>query len=151
MYPTKAIRNELGNRQLPNLRERIFLMTKDGKGLQMLPNIQMKPDELNFCKSIYDLIQQARHTLGRSINTTMTMTYFEIGRRIIEKEQQGEKRAQYGKRILKDLSDYLTANLGKGFSVENLKLMRRFYSVYSKNTIGQSTITQFVRKDTSYD
>ena len=73
----------------------------------------------------------------------MTITYYEIGWRIIEKEQQGEKRAQYGKRILQGLSDYLTTNLGKGYSVENLKLMRRFYTVYSENTIGQSQITQF--------
>jgi len=73
----------------------------------------------------------------------MTITYYEIGRRIIEKEQQGEKRAQYGKRILQGLSDYLTNNLGKGYSVENLKLMRRFYAVYSESLIGQSPITQF--------
>ncbi|MCL2079488.1 MAG: PDDEXK nuclease domain-containing protein [Oscillospiraceae bacterium] len=55
----------------------------------------------------------------------------------------GEKRAQYGKRILQGLSGYLTDNLGKGFSADNLKLMRRFYVVYSKTVIGELSITQF--------
>jgi predicted nuclease of restriction endonuclease-like (RecB) superfamily len=99
--------------------------------------------EIDFFKSVCDLIRQARRSVEKNINTTMVTTYFEIGRRIIEKEQQGEKRAQYGKRILKGLSDYLTENIGKGFSVENLKLMRRFYTVYSGAEIGQSVITQF--------
>jgi predicted nuclease of restriction endonuclease-like (RecB) superfamily len=73
----------------------------------------------------------------------MVVTYYEIGRRIVEREQHGEKRAQYGKRTLHGLSRFLTANIGKGYSVENLKLMRRFYMVYSENQIGQSPITQF--------
>ena len=73
----------------------------------------------------------------------MTITYYGIGRRIVEKEQQGEKRAQYGKRILQGLSEYLTANLGKGYSVENLTLMRRFYMTYSEKAISQSPITKF--------
>ena len=74
----------------------------------------------------------------------MVITYFEIGRRIIEKEQQGAKRAKYGKKIIQGLSDYLTKHLGKGYSIENLKLMRRFYVVYSTVTpIGESVITQF--------
>ena len=99
--------------------------------------------EINFFKSVCDLIQQARRTLEKNINTAMVATYYEIGRRIIEQEQQGEKRAQYGKRILQGLSEYLTANLGKGFSPDNLKLMRRFYTVYSGFPIGESVITQF--------
>ena len=73
----------------------------------------------------------------------MVVTYYEIGRRIIEKEQQGEKRAKYGKRILQGLSEYLTDNLGKGYSVENLTLMRRFYTVYSQSQNSQSPITNF--------
>jgi len=105
----------------------------------LIPNLT----ELDFFKSVYNLIRQARRSLERSVNTAMTVTYFEVGRRIIEKEQQGEKRAQYGKRVLHGLSDYLTANLGKGYSVDNLKLMRRFYVVYSENRIGESPITQF--------
>jgi|GEM_PF-975555 len=118
-------------------------MAENGQELQTLLNMPVESDELEFFKSIFDLIQQARRSIERNINTAMTITYYEVGRRIIEKEQQGEKRAQYGKRIIKGLSGYLTDNLGKGFSVENLKLMRRFYTIYSEPQIGQSPITQF--------
>ena len=104
---------------------------------------ESESNELEFFKSVCELIQQARRSVEKAINTTMTVTYFEIGRRIIEKEQQGEKRAQYGKRILQGLSDYLTANLGKGFSLENLRLMRNFYFIYSSDEISKSPIGKF--------
>ena len=71
----------------------------------------------------------------------------EIGCEVLELgyfiEYNGKERADYGKHILKDLSNYLTENYGKGFSVENLKLMRRFYNVYSKDEIGETVFTQF--------
>lgn len=118
-------------------------MDDSGQELQRLTSIFAESDDHRFFKSVYDLIQQARRSLERNINSAMTVTYYEIGRRIVEKEQHGEKRAQYGKQILQGLSDYLTTNLGKGYSVENLKLMRRFYVIYSGNQIGQSPITQF--------
>ena len=118
-------------------------MDENEKMLQPTQANLPESEELDFFISIYDLIQQARRGMERAINTTMTVTYYEIGRRIIEKEQQGKKRAQYGKRILQGLSDYLTKNIGKGYSVENLKLMRRFYTVYSEAAFGQSPITQF--------
>jgi len=118
-------------------------MDENKNKLQPIESSLPEPGELEFFKSVCELIQQARRSVEKNINTTMTITYYEIGRRIIEKEQHGEKRAQYGKRILQGLSDYLTENLGKGFSVENLKLMRRFYVIYSKIQIGQSPITQF--------
>ncbi len=118
-------------------------MDDSGQELQRLTSILAESDDHSFFKSVYDLIQQARRSLERNINSAMTVTYYEIGRRIVEKEQHGEKRAQYGKQILQGLSDYLTTNLGKGYSVENLKLMRRFYVIYSGNQIGQSPITQF--------
>ncbi|MCL2289263.1 MAG: PDDEXK nuclease domain-containing protein [Bacteroidetes bacterium] len=100
-------------------------------------------NESDFFRSIAELIQYAKRNLEKQVNTTMVVTYFEIGRRIIEKEQQGAKRAQYGRKILQGLSDYLTAQLGKGYSVDNLKLMRRFYVVYAARAIGESLITQF--------
>ena len=100
-------------------------------------------DELDFFGSIAELIRQAVRSLGRAVNTAMVVTYYEIGRRIVEKEQRGARRAEYGKRIIEGLSEYLTAEIGKGYSVENIKLMRRFYTVYSENPIRQSVITQF--------
>jgi predicted nuclease of restriction endonuclease-like (RecB) superfamily len=115
----------------------------ESKELQAVPSGLAESGELEFFKSVCDLIRQARRNLERNVNTVMTATYYEIGRRIIDREQQGQKRAQYGKHILQGLSDYLTADLGKGYSPENLKLMRRFYAVYSENQIGQSAITQF--------
>lgn len=62
---------------------------------------------------------------------------------IVEEEQNGKQRAEYGKAILRELSECLTESLGKGFSVENLKLMRRFYMVYSQDQIGQKVSAQF--------
>ncbi len=73
----------------------------------------------------------------------MVYAYYEIGKSIIEEEQNGKERAEYGKYILSDLSRYLTEKFGKGFSVENLKLMRKFYTVYSKDMIGETVFTQF--------
>ncbi|MDR0581760.1 MAG: DUF1016 N-terminal domain-containing protein [Prevotellaceae bacterium] len=97
----------------------------------------------NFFEEVALFIQSSRQHIANQVNTTMVLTYFEIGKRIVEKEQQGAKRAEYGKYILQGLSDYLTANIGKGYSVENLKLMRKFYVIYSENQIGESLITQF--------
>jgi hypothetical protein len=62
----------------------------------------------------------------------MVLTYFEIGRRIVEEEQNGEERAEYGKEHIPDLSRLLTKEFGKGFSATNLKQMRTFYIIYQK-------------------
>ena len=101
-----------------------------------------KPDEAGFFRSVAELIRSARHHLEKQVNTTMVVTYFEIGRRIVEQEQQGAKRAQYGKKILQGLSDYLTATYGRGWSLNNLKMMRRFYTVYAERAIGESVFHQ---------
>lgn len=73
----------------------------------------------------------------------MVYAYFEIGRMIIEEEQNGKNRAAYGKQILQDLSEYLTAQFGKGFSVGNLKNIRQFYRVYAHDQIGETVFSQF--------
>ena len=112
------------------------------KTLQHLNKSLTKKDDNDFFQSIVDLIQYAKRNLEKRVNTTMVLTYFEIGRRIIEKEQQGAKRAQYGKKILQNLSDYLTLNIGKGWSIQNLRLIRQFYSVYSKSMIRQPTVSE---------
>ena len=70
----------------------------------------------------------------------MVRTYYEIGRSIVENEQEGSVRAEYGKEVLKNLSARLTANYGKGFSLTNLKQMRDFYLTYQ---IGQTVSDQF--------
>jgi len=82
---------------------------------------------------VTQLLSKARSEVVRSVNKTMVYTYFEIGRLIIEEEQHGKDRAEYGKSILKTLSDKLVKEIGKGFSVDNLENMRKFYFVYSKS------------------
>lgn len=77
------------------------------------------------------LLASARQSVVSAVNLTMVHTYFEIGRMIVEEEQQGKERAAYGKQVLKDLSERLTAKFGKGFSVDNLQNMRNFYKQYS--------------------
>jgi hypothetical protein len=73
---------------------------------------------------IRDLILSARHAAATTVNTLHVLTNFEIGRRIVEHEQKGTERAEYGKELLKELSERLTGEFGKGFSSTNLKLMR---------------------------
>ena len=97
----------------------------------------------NFFDKVLDILKNARKHAKMALNISMVYSYYEVGRMIIEEEQNGEQRAEYGKAILKELSKRLTESLGKGFSVENLKLMRRFYVVYSKDQIGQKVSAQF--------
>lgn len=79
---------------------------------------------------IRELILTARKTVARNINAIQVVANFEIGHRIVMYEQQGKKRAEYGKTLLKKLSVKLTKEFGKGFSQSNLEYMRRFYLLY---------------------
>lgn len=91
-----------------------------------------KPSNTNFFSQIVDLLQSARNNVVLTINQTMVTTYFEIGRKIVEEEQNGKDRADYGKSLLQDLSKVLTSEFGKGFSVTNIQQMRSFYLSYQK-------------------
>lgn len=73
------------------------------------------------------VIEEARHAAARSVNAAMTTTYWLIGQRIVEEEQQGAPRAGYGERLLKQLSRDLSRRFGRGFSERNLEQMRAFY------------------------
>lgn len=84
-----------------------------------------------FAKVI-ELLENARFHVVRSINQTMVLTYYQIGRMIVEEEQGGKERAGYGKQLIKGLSEALTKEFGKGFSQRNLEQMRQFYLIYSK-------------------
>jgi predicted nuclease of restriction endonuclease-like (RecB) superfamily len=81
--------------------------------------------------NVVTLLESARHATARSINAVMTTTYWEIGRRIVEFEQQGEARAEYGAAVIDRLSSDLTQRFGRGFSVRSLEQMRRFYVNWS--------------------
>ncbi|MFV0346797.1 MAG: DUF1016 N-terminal domain-containing protein [Bacteroidales bacterium] len=85
----------------------------------------------NLYNQVSELLHIAQTQVVRTINRTMTQTYFEIGRLVVKDEQGGSERAEYGKAVLKDLAQKLTKEFGKGFSEVNLKNMRKFYLTYS--------------------
>jgi predicted nuclease of restriction endonuclease-like (RecB) superfamily len=91
-----------------------------------------------FIKEIKELLKSARNKVYQNINEIMTKTYFEIGKKIVEEEQKGKSRADYGKALLKNLSIELTKEFGKGFSVANLKNMRQFYLSFKNRQIVSS-------------
>ena len=84
-----------------------------------------------FISQLVGLLEQARRNSARSVNALMTATYWEIGRRIVEQEQRGQRRAQYGKALLRRLAADLTSRFGKGFSERNLLAMREFFLAWS--------------------
>lgn len=86
----------------------------------------------SLINDIKTILHNAKSRVYQTINSTMTRTYWEIGKRIVEEEQQGKSRAAYGKEILENISNELTKEFGKGFSVANLKNMRQFYLTFSK-------------------
>lgn len=77
--------------------------------------------------SMVDLLESARRASARAVNCVMTATYWEIGRRIVELEQGGEERAEYGAGLIQRLVKDLTAKFGRGFSKRNVEQMRMFY------------------------
>jgi predicted nuclease of restriction endonuclease-like (RecB) superfamily len=81
----------------------------------------------NILADVVHLLDEARRSSVRSVNAIMTATYWEIGRRIVESEQSGEQRAEYGKALLRQLSLDLTSRFGRGFSERNLEKYRLFY------------------------
>lgn len=97
---------------------------------------------MTFNEQILELLIQSKKNVKTAVNISMVYTYYEIGRRIVEEEQNGKDRADYGTHLLKELAAYLTENVGKGFSADNLKLMRRFYVVYSQDRIGETVFPQ---------
>lgn len=85
----------------------------------------------NLYNSIKKLIENSKSNIARNVNTTIILTYFDIGRMIVDDEQSGNSRAEYAERTLKQLSIDLTREFGKGFSQRNLEYFRKFYLNYS--------------------
>ena len=95
-----------------------------------------KPDGLgSLIAEVRQLIQSARRGVSSVIDTFQVMTNFEIGRRIVEHEQKGKKRAAYGAELLKELSAQLTEEFGKGFSRSNLQNMRSFFLLWRERVL----------------
>jgi hypothetical protein len=101
-------------------------------------NLTLTPngDESDFYRQVADFLEAARLHAKRQMDSTIALTYYEVGRMIVEREQRGQKRAKYGAKLIKGLSEYLTEQYGRGFSVTNLKGFRSFYIVYAPS-IGQ--------------
>lgn len=79
---------------------------------------------------IRDIMINARRNVAVRVNNEQLLAYWNIGRVIVGHEQDNDKRAEYGKSTLKQISKQLTKEFGRGFSVSNLQFMRRFYQTY---------------------
>jgi predicted nuclease of restriction endonuclease-like (RecB) superfamily len=88
-----------------------------------------------FYGDISKILHEARQKVYISINSEMVMAYWQIGKRIVEEEQSGEKRAGYGTGLIEQLSEKLSSEFGKGFSVANIKNFRQFYLTFQGNAI----------------
>jgi predicted nuclease of restriction endonuclease-like (RecB) superfamily len=83
-------------------------------------------------KDIRSVLEKARSTAYRAVNFAMIQAYWQVGYLIVEHEQSGKERAEYGKAVLQEVSKRLTSEFGKGFDVTNLRKMRQFYLMFSK-------------------
>lgn len=92
----------------------------------------------NLFQKISYHIDSARNNIVRSVDSEMVQAYWRIGRDIVEEEQNGQQRAQYGKQLLQELSKKLALKYGKGFSISTLKDIRQFYQTYSAQSISHA-------------
>jgi len=98
----------------------------------------------HFFDSVAEIIEHARAYVGRTADLTMCVTYFEVGRMIVEQEQDGKARAKYGRGLLKELSEFLTKRFRRGFSETNLRNARKFYQVFA-SSIPQSKTAELAK------
>jgi len=101
------------------------------KGVLKMGKLSESKGRFDFFENVAHIIEQARRFVGRTADLTMCVTYFEIGRMIVEEEQGGKARAEYGKGLLSELSKFLTERFRQGFSESTLKNARKFYQVYA--------------------
>lgn len=100
--------------------------------------------------NLASLIEQGRKTAVRYVNTALVATYWLVGRKIVEYEQKGEKRAEYGEALLERLSNDLSPRFGKGFSLRNLRNMRSFYLLFPiRQTLSAESLKLAKRQTTS--
>jgi predicted nuclease of restriction endonuclease-like (RecB) superfamily len=98
---------------------------------------------------VTDLLESARRTAARSVNSVMTATYWAVGRRIVEFEQEGKERAAYGTRLVARLATDLTKRFGRGFGAVNLAQMRKLYQTWSTPEIFQTPSEKSSRQASS--
>ncbi len=85
-----------------------------------------------FYVRIKEILEDARNKVYRTANQEMLQAYWNVGREIVEEEQKGKDRAEYGNYLIRNLSAKLTHEFGKGFTISNLKYMRQFYQIFEK-------------------
>jgi predicted nuclease of restriction endonuclease-like (RecB) superfamily len=112
-------------------------------------------DYHNVLSGVVELLDAARRASARVVNSLMTATYWEIGRRIVEHEQAGQERAAYGEEVLERLSRDLGKKFGRGFGLVQLRTMRQFYLTFARpgklqSVIGKSGIRQSVIDESSH-
>jgi hypothetical protein len=118
-----------------------MIMEKD-KGLIMKQPENLSPEMTVLYQNAIDLIQYARKVAAKQVNLVQLMTYYSLGRWIVEEQQQGENRAQYGKEVIKNLSAALTEQFGRGFSADTLENARKFYLNYQER-ISETVFRKF--------
>lgn len=99
---------------------------------------KMDKEYFVFVHEVAALIESARRAAAKSVNNIMTATYWFIGRRIVEQEQSGNVRAQYGEGLLARLAQDLSSRFGRGFSPDNLETMRMFYRAFPPGKISET-------------
>jgi len=87
-------------------------------------------ESADLYRRVAEVLRESRTQLARAINTAVVRTYWEVGRIIVEDEQKGEHRAEYGKQVLIELSNRLMQEFGEGFTVRGLTFMRQFYIAF---------------------
>lgn len=102
--------------------------------------IQSVANEDTLFQRVSELIEASRKYVNKAIDTAMVYTYFGVGQYIVEYQQQGKSRAEYGKGVLKRLSERLTNTFGKGWSVDTLEKARKFFNVYSNSATLQRVL-----------
>ena len=99
--------------------------------MRQIEELTSLPTSNNINEDIRSILAEARRITARAVNTAMVTAYWLIGKRIVLEEQKGQDRANYGEKLLKNLSKELTAEFGNGFSYANLYNMRLFYQTYT--------------------
>ena len=92
----------------------------------------LEKNNIQMIEEIKDIIISSRNKIAYEVNNTMLLAYWNVGRNIVENEQNGNIKAEYGKQVMKELSKELIKVLGSGFSVSNLFNMRKLYITYPK-------------------
>ena len=106
-------------------------------------DLQVTPKEnSHFYEQVGDFLDSSKQFAKKQLDTTIAMTYYEVGRMIVEREQKGKERAKYGTKLLQGLAEYLSKRHGKGYSIANLRNMRQFYQIYMPQ-IGQTVSSEF--------